>query len=57
MGIKPTFTKNLSLSVFELLTYQKAKTHAKHFFFMEKIITLSKTFILSVFDHVTYKNA
>ncbi len=56
MGIKPTFTKNLPLRVFELLTYQNAKTHAKHPLWRNKI-TLPETYILSVFDHVTYKNA
>ncbi len=30
MGIKLSFTKNLPLSVFELLIYQNAKRHAKH---------------------------
>ncbi len=55
MGIKPNFIKNLTLSVFELLTYQKAKTHAKRSLWRNRK-TLPKTCILSVFDHVTYKN-
>ncbi len=53
IGIKPFFTNNLSLSVFELLIYKTAKTHAKHTLW-RKIIS-PKTFILSVFDHITYK--
>ncbi len=53
MGIKPTFTKNLPLNVFELLIYQNAKKkHAKHPLW-RNIITLPKTCILSVFDHFT----
>ncbi len=43
------------LSIFELLIYQNDKTHAKHPFFLKNRITLPKTCILSVFDHVTYK--
>ncbi len=54
MGIKPTFTKYLSLGVFELLTYQNAKSHAKHPLW-KNTITLQKTCILSLFDHVTLK--
>ncbi len=49
------FTKNFLLSVFELLTYQNAKTYAKHSLWRNRIITLPKTCILSLFDHVTYK--
>ncbi len=56
MGIKLTFTNNLPLRVFELLMYQNAKTNAKHPLWRKKI-TLPKTCILSVFDHVTYKNS
>ncbi len=55
VGIKQTFTKKLPLSVFELLTYQNAKSHAKHSLW-RKIILL-KTFFLCVFDHIIYKNA
>ncbi len=54
MGIKPNFIKNLPLSVFELLMYQNAKTNAKQPLWRKRI-TLPKTCILSVFDHVTYK--
>ncbi len=56
MGLKTTFTKNVPLSFFELLTYQNAKTNAKHPLWRIRI-TLPKTCILSVFDHATYKNA
>ncbi len=55
MGIKQTFTKNLPLGVFELLTYQNAKSHAKHSLW-KNTITLPKTCILCVYDHVTYEN-
>ncbi len=55
MGIITTFTKNLPFSVFELITYQNAKTHAKHLLWRKRI-KLPKTYILSVFDHVIYKN-
>ncbi len=54
MGMKPTFTKNLPLSFFKLLTYQNAKNNAKHPLWRIRI-TLPKTCILSLFDHVTYK--
>ncbi len=56
MGIKQAFTKNLTIGVFQLPTYQNAKSHAKHPLFRNRI-TLPKIFILSVFDQVTYKNA
>ncbi len=55
MGIKPSFNKNLPLSVFELLIYQNAKTHAKHPLWRNRL-TLPKTCILRVFDHVTSNN-
>ncbi len=54
-GNKTKFYQNLPLSVFELLTYQNAKTHAKHPLWRNRI-TLPKTCILSVFDHATHKN-
>ncbi len=40
----------------KFLTYQIGKTHAKHPLWINRI-TLPKTCIFSVFDHVTYKNA
>ncbi len=48
--------QELAISVFELLIYKTAKTHAKDTLW-RKIITLQKPCILSVFDHVIYKNA
>ncbi len=36
MGIKPTFPKNLPLSVFELIIYQNTKTHPKHALWRKK---------------------
>ncbi len=56
IGITPIYTKNLYLSVFELLIYQIAKTHTKQNLWRKRI-TLPKTCILSVYDHVIYKNA
>ncbi len=54
MGIKPTITKNLLFSVFELIIYQNAKTHAKHTLWRNRV-TLPKTCILSVFDCLPIK--
>ncbi len=54
MGRKPNFTKNLPLSVFEILTYQNAKTPAKYILWRNRII-LPKRYILSVFEILTYK--
>ncbi len=48
---KPVLIKN----VFEIFTYQKTKTHAKHDSWLNRIILL-KTSILSVFEQVTFKN-
>ncbi len=54
MGIKTTFTKKLPLSVFELLTYQYAKTPGKYILWRNRII-LPNTYIFSVLDHIIYK--
>ncbi len=55
---KITLRKTCHMSVFELLTYQNAKTYAKHPSWRNIITILKKKkCILSVFDHVTYKNA
>ncbi len=54
MGIKTTFTKNLPLSVFELITYQNAKTHAKHLLWRNRI-KLPKTYILRVLIMLSIK--
>ncbi len=54
IGIKPTLTKNLPLCVFELLTYQNAKPHAKHFFYGEAEKHYKKR-VLTVFDHLRIK--
>ncbi len=54
MGIKPNFIQNEPLSVFEVLTYENAKTHAKRSFWRNRI-TLPKRYILSSFELVTRK--
>ncbi len=54
MGIKPTFTENLPLSVLKLLTYQNAKTHTKRPLLRNRK-TLPKTCALSVFQLVIFK--
>ncbi len=49
-------TKNLPLNIFDLIRYQNTKTHAKKALWRNRI-TLPKTCILSLFDHVkTLKN-
>ncbi len=54
---KKTLSRLYTFIVFELLTYQNAKTSPKHPF-MEKQKTLAKkTCILSVFERVRYINA
>ncbi len=52
-GNKKHYQKHV-FNLFELLTYQNAKTHAKHSLWKNRI-TLPKTCILSLFDHVTLK--
>ncbi len=54
MGIKTTFTKNLPLIVFELITYQNVKTHAKHLLWRNRI-KLPKTYILWVLIMLSIK--
>ncbi len=54
MGIKPTFTENLPLSVLKLLTYQNAKTHTKRPLLRNRK-ALPKTCALSVFQLVIFK--
>ncbi len=50
---KPMFTKNLPLSVFELLTYENAKTHAKRSSWRNRT-TLLNACILSAFHILSY---
>ncbi len=46
-GNKNNFYQELAFKCFELITYQNAKTHAKHLLWKNRI-TLSKTYILRV---------
>ncbi len=54
IGIENNITKNLCLECFHLLTYQNAKTHARHLFYRKKKrMALPKTSILRDFEIVT----
>ncbi len=52
---KTNFYQEIAFKCFQLFTYQNATRHAK--LSLWRKIILPKTFILSVFEHVTYKNA